>query len=66
MDDKSMDVTARMQKIGETISEYKDKLVATFKDMEVDVKDWHFAVGKAENEYTVEINVKLGIKPKKE
>ncbi len=65
MDDKSMDVTARMQKIGETVSEYKDKLVATFKDMEVDVKDWHFAVGKAEKEYTVEINVKLGIKPKK-
>lgn len=65
MDDKSMDVTERMQKIGETISEYKDKLVATFKDMEVDVKDWHFAVGKADKEYTVEINVKLGIKPKK-
>jgi hypothetical protein len=65
MDDKSMDVTARMQKIGETIAEYKDKLVATFKDMEVDVKDWHFAVGKADQEYTVEINVKLGIKPKK-
>ncbi len=65
MDDKTMDVTARMQKIGETISEYKDKLVATFKDMEVDVKDWHFAVGKADKEYTVEINVKLGIKPKK-
>jgi hypothetical protein len=60
-----MDVTARMQKIGETISEYKEKLVATFKDMEVDVKDWHFAVGKADKEYTVEINVKLGIKPKK-
>jgi hypothetical protein len=65
MDDKSMDITARMQKIGETVSEYKDKLVANFKDMEVDVKDWHFAVGKAEKEYTVEINVKLGIKPKK-
>jgi hypothetical protein len=65
VDDKSMDVTARMQKIGETISEYKEKLVATFKDMEVDVKDWHFAVGKADKEYTVEINVKLGIKPKK-
>ncbi len=65
MDDKPMDVTAQMQKIGETISEYKDKLVATFKDMEVDVKDWHFAVGKADKEYTVEINVKLGIKPKK-
>jgi len=59
MSGKSIDVTERMQKIGETISEYKDKLVSTFKDMDVEVKDWHFAVGKAEKEYTVEVNVKL-------
>ena len=65
MSEKSIDVTERMQKIGETISEYKDKLVSTFKDMEVNVKDWHFAVGKVEKEYTVEVTVKLGIKPKK-
>jgi hypothetical protein len=65
MSDKNIDVTARMQKIGETISEYKDKIVSTFKDMEVEVKDWHFSVGKAEKEYIVEVNVKLGIKPKK-
>ena len=50
MSDKNIDVTERMQKIGETISEYRDKLVSTFKDMEVDVKDWH---------------LKLGVKPKK-
>jgi hypothetical protein len=65
MSDKNIDVTERMQKIGETISEYRDKLVSTFKDMEVDVKDWHFAVGKAEKEYVVEVSVKLGVKPKK-
>lgn len=65
MSDKNIDVTARMQKIGETISEYKDKLVSTFKDMDVEVKDWHFSVGKAEKEYIVEVNVKLGIKAKK-
>jgi hypothetical protein len=65
MSDKNIDMTARMQKIGETISEYKDKIVSTFKDMEVEVKDWHFSVGKAEKEYIVEVNVKLGIKAKK-
>jgi hypothetical protein len=64
LSDKNINVTERMQKIGETISEYKDKLVATFKDMDVEVKDWHFSVGKAEKEYTVEVNVKIGIKPK--
>lgn len=65
MSDKNIDMTTRMQKIGETISEYKDKIVSTFKDMEVEVKDWHFSVGKAEKEYIVEVNVKLGIKAKK-
>jgi hypothetical protein len=41
-------------------------VVGHFKDMEVDVKDWNFAVGKTQEEYTVEVNVKLGIKPKKQ
>ena len=65
MPEDKNDVTGRIHKIGETVSEYKDKLVAAFKDMDVEVKDWHFAVGKLEKEYTVEVNVKLGIKPKK-
>jgi hypothetical protein len=33
--------------------------------MEVEVKDWNFSVGKAEKEYTVEVNLKLGIRSKK-
>ena len=65
MSDKNIDVTERMQKIGETVSDYKEKLISAFKDMEVDVKDWHFAVGKTEKEYTIEINMKLGVKPKR-
>ncbi len=60
-----MDITDKIQKIGKTIEEYKNSLMAHFKDMEVEVKDWNFAVGKAEKEYTVQINLKLGIKPKK-
>ena len=32
--------------------------------MEVDVKVWNFAVGKVEKEYVVEVNLKIGIKPK--
>ena len=66
MSDKNIDVTERMQKIGETVSDYKEKLISAFKDMEVNVKDWHFAVGKTEKEYTIEINMKLGVKPKRE
>jgi hypothetical protein len=64
MSESEINITERLQKIGQTIQDYKDTLVAHFKDMEVDVKDWNFAVGKTEKEYTVEISVKLGIKPK--
>ena len=62
----TINITERLQKIGQQAQEYKEAIVKQFKDMEVDVKDWHFSVGKNDKEYTVEVNVKLGIKPKKE
>ena len=65
MSEKHIDVTERLQQLGKTVNEYKDSIVNHFKDMDVEVKDWHFTVGKLEKEYTVEVNVKLGIKPKK-
>jgi len=65
MSNKSIDITDRLQKIGESVSEYRQMLIDTFEDMNVEVKDWHFNVGKQEKEYTVEVNVKLCLKPKK-
>ena len=50
--------------MGQTVQDYKDAVVAHFKDMQVDVQDWNFNVGKSEEEYTVEVKVKLTIKPK--
>lgn len=65
MPETSINITEKLQKIGETANEYKDAIMNQFQDMEVEVKDWNFAVGKAEKEYTVEVNLKLSIKPKK-
>jgi hypothetical protein len=62
---ESVNITDKLQKIGETCQDYKDAVIKQFKDMEVEVKDWNFAVGKNEKEYTVEINLKLGIRSKK-
>jgi len=61
----SINITEKLQKLGQTAQEYKDAIVNQFKDMEVEVKDWNFSVGKAEKEYNVEIVLKLGIRPKK-
>lgn len=65
MSEKQINVTERLQKIGETVNQYRDALVAAFKDMDVEIKDWNFAVGKVEKQYNVEVNMKLTIKPKK-
>ena len=65
MPDTSINITEKLQKIGQTAQDYKDAIVSQFKDMEVEVKDWNFAVGKAETEYNVVVNLKLAIRPKK-
>jgi hypothetical protein len=61
----SINITEKLQKIGQTAQEYREAIMNQFKDMEVDIKDWNFAVGKTDKEYTVEVNLKLGIKSKK-
>jgi hypothetical protein len=63
---ETININEKLQKIGQTAQEYKDAIVAQFKDMEVEVKDWNFSVGKAEKEYTIEVNLKLGIRSKKD
>jgi hypothetical protein len=65
MPETSINITEKLQKIGETANEYKEAIMNQFKDMEVEVKDWNFSVGKMEKEYTVEVKLKLGIRPKK-
>jgi hypothetical protein len=64
MPETSLNITEKLQKIGETANEYKEAIVNQFKDMEVEVKDWNFTVGKAEKEYIVEVKLKIGIRPK--
>lgn len=62
---ETINITEKLQKIGQTAQEYKEAMMEQFKDMEVEIKDWNFSVGKAEKEYTVEVNLKLGIRSKK-
>ena len=65
MPETSINITEKLQQIEKTAQDYKDAIVNQFKDLEVEVKDWNFSVGKAEKEYTVEVNLKLGIRSKK-
>ena len=63
--ESTINITEKLQKIGETAQDYKDAIMAQFKDMEVEVKNWNFAVGKIDKDYTVDVNLKLAIRSKK-
>jgi hypothetical protein len=65
MPETQINITEKLQSIGQTAQEYKDAIVNQFKDMEVDIKDWNFAVGKMDKEYNVDVTLKLIIRPKK-
>jgi len=65
MSEQKIDVKEQIQKMSEKWDEFQKTWVSHFKDMEVEVKDWNFSVGKMEAEYSVEVKLKLSIKPKK-
>jgi hypothetical protein len=65
MPETQINITEKLQKIGQTAQEYKEAIANHFKDMEVEVKDWNFAVGKMDTSYNVDVTLKLVIRPKK-
>ena len=46
MSEQKIDVKEQIQKMGEKWSEFQETWVSHFKDMEVDVLEWNFGVGK--------------------
>ena len=65
MPETSINITEKLQQIEKTAQDYKEAIVNQFKDLDVEVKDWNFSVGKAEKEYIVEVNLKMAIRSKK-
>jgi hypothetical protein len=53
-----------MEKIRTAITGFKDSVVDQLKDLHADVKDWRFAVESHEEGVTVDVSVKVLIKPK--
>lgn len=66
MAEEKINVTEKLQEVGKKVDEFKNMVIAQFKDMEVEVKNWNFAIGKLEAEYTLDLSLKVSIKPKKE
>jgi len=64
--EKTPEVSVQLGDIGRKIGEYRDLVVKELKDMEVDVKCWDVNVAKSGEEYTLEVDLKIVVKPKKE
>jgi hypothetical protein len=54
----------RMEKIRTAITGFRDQIVNQLKDLHAEVKDWRFAVESHEEGVTVDVSVKVLIKPK--
>jgi hypothetical protein len=64
MPEEHMDVMEQMQKMGEKWTEFKKTMVMHFKDMEFEVLEWNFGVGKADKAYVIDFKAKVSVKPK--
>ena len=65
MPEEHVDVMEQMQKMGEKFADFKKTWVTHFKDMEFEVIEWNFGVGKNDKEYVVEMKAKVAVRPKK-
>ena len=56
--------TELMNKIKQASMNFRDSIVTYFKENNVEIKDWKFAVESSESNYLVDVSVKVLIKPK--
>jgi len=63
---ENVDLTAeRMGKIREAAMQFKNSITSFFKEHDVEVKDWKFAVENSETNYIIDASVKVLVKPKR-
>jgi hypothetical protein len=54
----------KMEQIRKAVGDFRNAVASNVKDLNVDVKDWRFGVESHEEGVTVDVSVKLLIKPK--
>ena len=54
----------KMEEIKKAAVIFKDSIGGGLKDMHVEMKDWHFGVESNEEGVTIDVTVKLLLKPK--
>ena len=57
--------TERMGKIKDAAMNFRDSIATFFKEHDVEIRDWKFAVENSEANYIVDASVKVVVKPKR-
>ena len=65
MPEQKIDIKEQILNMGEKWDEFQKTWVSHFKDMEVEVLEWNFGVGKNEKEYIIDLKAKVAIREKK-
>ena len=65
MPEQKIDVKEQIQKISEKWSEFQETWVSHFKDMEVEVLEWNFGIGKIGEDTIFEMKAKVAVRQKK-
>jgi hypothetical protein len=64
MPEEHPDMMDQMQKFGEKWNEFKKTWVTHFKDMDIEVLEWNFGVGKNDKEYIIDMKAKVAVRKK--
>jgi hypothetical protein len=65
MSEQHIDVKEQIQKMSEKWSELQKTWVSHFKDMDVEVLEWNFGVGKIGEDTIFELKAKVAVRQKK-
>jgi hypothetical protein len=65
MSEQHIDVKEQIAQMSEKWSEFQKTWVSHFKDMEVDVLEWNFGVGKTGEDTIFEMKAKVAVRQKK-
>jgi len=65
MSEQKIDVKEQIQKMSEKWGEFQKTWVSHFKDMEVEVLEWNFGIGKTGEDTIFELKAKVAVRQKK-
>ena len=65
MTEQHIDVKEQIEKMGEKWSEFQKSWGNHFKDIDFEVLEWNFGVGKNEKEYIIDLKAKVAVRERK-